>query len=314
MDLIVKMKFGAHLYGTADADSDMDYKGVYLPSRREVLLGNIPKCRRFATGDDRTKNHPGDIDEEIYSLHHFIQLSRQGQIVAMDMLHAPDEMLLVNSEPWQRLVRNRHRFYTKRLSAFVDYARRQAAKYGIKGSRLNAAVEVLAVLKQSGPEKLLRNIWPDLPRGEHCFDVSPAPTGISQYQMCGKTFQASMRVGHVIPIVERFYDTYGARAKLAAENKDIDWKAISHALRAAIQTREILTVNTIRYPLRDAPYLKAVKAGRLDYLTQVAPALETLIEQVQGLLDRSALPEDSDGAYWDRFICETLDMYRFGDP
>jgi hypothetical protein len=62
-----------------------------------------------------------------------------------------------------------------------------------------------------------------------------------QYQVCGKTFQESATIGYVIPIVEKFYNDYGRRAKLAAENKNIDWKAVSHALRAAYQTKEILT-------------------------------------------------------------------------
>jgi RNA repair pathway DNA polymerase beta family len=32
MDLVVKMRFGSHLYGTATPESDLDLKGVYLPS------------------------------------------------------------------------------------------------------------------------------------------------------------------------------------------------------------------------------------------------------------------------------------------
>ena len=38
MDLIVEMRFGSHLYGTDTATSDLDLKGVYLPSAREILL------------------------------------------------------------------------------------------------------------------------------------------------------------------------------------------------------------------------------------------------------------------------------------
>ena len=56
----------------------------------------------------------------------------------------------------------------------------------------------------------------------------------------------------------------------------------------------------------------AVKAGRRDYATQVAPALEQLMEQVVELLDRSDLPEHPDNAYWERFICKTLEKHRFG--
>ena len=86
-----------------------------------------------------------------------------------------------------------------------------------------------------------------------------------QYQVCGKSFQESTTIGYVIPIIEKFYHDFGRRARLAAENKEIDWKAVSHALRAAYQTREILTENTITFPLRTADFLIEVKQGKLDY-------------------------------------------------
>jgi hypothetical protein len=311
MDLVVKMKFGAHLYGTATASSDLDYKGVFLPSREEILLGRIPKCRAFTTGDSRSKNQAADVDEEIYSLHYFLQLACEGQTVALDMLHAPESAWSVASDIWREIVAQRRRFYTKSLHAFVTYARRQAAKYGIKGSRLSAARQVLAVLKRFPPETRLRQVWDDLPLTEHGFEGAPTPTGLRQYQVCGKAFQETVAVGHVIPILEKFFNDYGARARLAAENKNIDWKAVSHALRAAIQIREILTLGAIHYPLADAPFLMAVKTGQLDYAAEVAPALEKLMAEVQELLDRSDLPARADDAYWERFICEVLAKHRF---
>ena len=311
MDLIVKMIFGAPLYGTATTMSDADFRGVFLPAREEILLGRIPKSRSFSTGNDRSRNIAADIDEEIYSLHHFIKLACEGQTVAMDMLHAPDDFLIATSAVWRAIVAERQRFYTKKLSAFTAYARRQAAKYGIRGSRLASAGEVLAVLKTHDPTHRLRRLWDLLPRSEHCSDLGPGPGGIRQYQVCGKIFQESAAVGHVIPILEKFMAAYGTRARLAAENKNIDWKAVSHAIRAAIQTREILIHATIRYPLADAPFLREVKAGRLDYRTQVAPALESLMDEVERLLATSRLPEQADTRYWERFICETLEKHRF---
>ena len=233
MDIIVKMKFGSHLYGTATENSDVDYKGVFLPYKRDILLGNIPKCYSFTTGSDKSKNVSNDVDEEIYSLHYFIKLACDGQTVAMDMLHAPEKMLITNSSVWRSIVSEKHRFYTKNLKSFINYARRQASKYAIKGSRLNAASQVLKILKSNNSEKKLRKIWDQLPRIEHCHDAGKDPNGMRQYQVCGKIFQESASIGYVIPILEKFYDDYGHRAKLAAENKNIDWKAISHALRAA---------------------------------------------------------------------------------
>ncbi len=306
MNQIVKMKFGAHLYGTATLDSDVDYKGVFMPTREDVLLGRIPKSHSHSTGQDDSRNTRNDIDVEIYSFHYFIKLACDGQTVAMDMLHAPAEMILQSSHIWKAIIENRHRFYTRNLKSFIDYARRQASKYGIKGSRINNAWQVLDLLKKEDPEKKMREIWDDLPRIEHCYDVAPDPNGMRQYQVCGKSFQESATIGYVIPILEKFYNDYGGRARLAAENKNIDWKAVSHALRAAYQTREILTENNITFPLRMAPFLMKVKQGELDYLTEVAPVLESLMEEVEELSRNSTLPAKVDRRFWDRFICDTL--------
>lgn len=311
MDLIVKMKFGSHLYGTDTEQSDVDYKGVFLPSKQQLLLGDIPKCRIFSTNLGGPKNSRDDIDEEIYSLHYFLKLACQGQTVAMDMLHAPEDMLLNSSDIWQSIVKQRSRFYTKNLNSFIDYARRQASKYGIKGSRLNAAAQVLDCLKSNEPDAKLREVWDQLPRNDHCQKLGVDPNNMRQYQVCGKIFQETVSIGYVLPVISKFYNDYGQRAKQAAENKNIDWKAVSHALRAAIQTKEILVNGAIHYPLKDAPFLLKVKSGRLDYINEVAPALEALMDEVETLVNASELPEQVDTEYWDDFLCEVLETSRF---
>ena len=302
MKIIVKMKFGAHLYGTATSDSDVDYKGIFMPTKDEVLLGRIPKSHNYSTGKDESKNTKSDIDVEIYSLHYFIKLACDGQTVAMDMLHAPKDMILQSSNIWKAIINNRHKFYTKNLKSFIDYARRQASKYGIKGSRINAALQILELLKKEDSSKKMREIWDELPRIEHCYDIVPDPNGMRQYQVCGKSFQESATIGYVIPILEKFYNDYGRRARSAAENKNIDWKAISHALRAAYQTKEILIENNLIFPLKMAPFLMKVKQGKFDYLTEVAPVLESLMEEVEELSLSSTLPETVDRKFWDQII------------
>ena len=311
MRIIVKMKFGAHLYGTATPESDVDYKGIFLPTKEELLLGRVPKSHNYSTGKDESRNTRNDIDIELYSFHYFIKLACDGQTVAMDMLHAPGNMILQKSKIWDAIVKNKQKFYTKNLRSFIDYARRQASKYGIKGSRINAALQVLEMLKKVDSSKKMRAVWSQLPRVEHCYDVAPDPNGMRQYQVCGKSFQESAKIGYVIPILEKFYNDYGRRAKLAAENKNIDWKAVSHALRAAYQTKEILTENIINFPLRTADFLIKVKQGKLDYLSEVGPVLETLMEEVESLALSSNLPETVDRKFWDQFICDTLERELF---
>jgi len=309
LNLIVKMKFGSKLYGTDTPESDTDYKGVYLPTEEEILLNRVPKSYNFMTKqDNESKNTSEDVDIEIYSLHYFIKLACEGQTVALDMLHAPDNMIEEKSDVWDLIVRHREKFYTKNLQAFIGYARKQAGKYSIKGSRLDAMNKVLKYLIMLPPENKIELYWNVLPRGEHIHDNETDKYGLRLFQVCGTKFQETARVKYMYEVLNKKYDQYGQRAKDAKENKNIDWKSVSHALRAAYQIKQILTENTIIFPLKEAEFLKEVKQGKHDYLTVVAPTLENLMDEVEELTKKSTLPEKVDMGFWDGVL-----MFIIGD-
>ena len=48
---------GSHLYGLNTPESDIDYKGVFMPSIDELLLGKSPKQISESTGNDSSKKH-----------------------------------------------------------------------------------------------------------------------------------------------------------------------------------------------------------------------------------------------------------------
>lgn len=314
MNTIVKIIYGSHLYGTSTPESDKDFKGVFLPSRDEILLGKIPNSMKQGSKKDFTgKNSPGDIDFEEYSLHYFIHLACEGETVALDMLHAPDNMILMKSYTWDFIVSNRQRFYTKNLKAFIGYARRQASKYGIKGSRLNDAKRVRDFLiNLNAPFDRLGEHWVELPTGEHIFKHPSKDNGIRLYEVCGRKIGDSASIRYATDVVKKFCDAYGERARQAANNEGIDWKAVSHAFRAAYQVKQILTEGTITFPLKEAKELLMIKQGKLDYQTVVAPELDLLIEEVEMLSSKSTLPEKVDRNFWDDFIINALDhAYHF---
>jgi hypothetical protein len=118
-------------------------------------------------------------------------------------------------------------------------------------------------------------------------------------------------VDYAYNIVNRFYENYGHRAKLASENKGIDWKAVSHAFRAAYQTKEILTKGKITFPLKNAEFIKEIKQGKYDYTTVVAPMLDELMDEVEWLSLRSTLPEKVDVKMWETWLINTLENRVF---
>lgn len=298
---LVNMVFGSHLYGTNSPTSDRDFKGVYLPTLNQMLLGRFPKSiNENSKQDSSERNTATDTDKETYSLHYFLELAKKGETVALDMLHAPKSALLETSWEWEYLVRHRSEFYTKNLSSLVGYARKQASKYGVKGSRLAEAKDVLTVLRNSHPTWKVSQLLTILPTGQHCGLMTAE--GVTFYQVCGRKLTLNASVLHYIPMVENFIKEYGDRAKQAEENQGIDWKAVSHAFRAAYQVRGILKDGDFTYPLPETEFLRSVKSGSLHFKNEVGPKLDTLMDEVEALSVASSLPESVNSEWVDEML------------
>lgn len=121
MNTVVKMVFGSHLYGVDTPDSDRDYRGVYIPSADEILLGDYRETVSECTSGMHQKNTKDDIDVNLFSLKRFIRLAVKGDIGAIDMIHAPDEMIVENSDVWRFIRNNRSKFYSANMRGMQGY-------------------------------------------------------------------------------------------------------------------------------------------------------------------------------------------------
>lgn len=325
---LVEMLHGSRLYGTHSDASDYDYKGVALPSVSQILRGQIPKIieKTSPKKAEDAKNQPGDVEREIYSLHYFIDLCLQGQTVAIDMLHAPTS---AQSYPpsyqgprkeWYELQINRHRFYTRKMTALVGYARHQAAKYGIKGSRLAAVKKVRAAMLEMMKYSLFGTVgefkggfMPVDVEHVHYHAPSAEHNGIGMLEVCGMKLQDTVKVSHYLPTLDKFISNYGERAKQAESNQGIDWKAVSHAFRAGFQMKAILTKGGFTYPLPETAFLKDIKSGIVPY-SSAGPELERLIDEVEVLATVSELPDAPDEKWAYDFLERVTKEHVTGIP
>src|SRR5690606_19643354 len=102
---VVYMKFGSHLYNLNTSSSDVDYKGIFLPTLPELLLGNHPNSIVTSTGGDNSKNTNEDTDVELVSLPRFIKHACDGETYALDMLHCSNP--ISDSDIWKDLISKR---------------------------------------------------------------------------------------------------------------------------------------------------------------------------------------------------------------
>lgn len=317
-NLIMKCLFGSHLYQLDTPNSDKDYKGIYLPTKDELLLGKYAKHYSENTGNDTTKNTKDDVDCETYALPYFIELACKGETVALDMLHAKDEMFESQlCDVWFELKKKRQMFYTKDMKSYIGYARKQANKYGIKGSRMEAVEKVINFVSFSYNEEQrhtlkIKDIIKKLPESEYVKIVKMMETkqgDLTFYEVCGRKFQDSLTLEQLKIHCQSIYDEYGDRAKLAKIDQGIDWKAVSHALRASYQMLGILKDGDFEYPLTQTKFLLEVKTGQLNFVNEVQPELDNVINEVEKLSELSSLPRKVDRNYWDQWLLKVYNEY-----
>lgn len=308
MKQIVRIKFGSHLYGTNTPTSDVDYKAVHIPSRRDILLqrvqGSIGKDQR--TKAEGEKNQPGDVDDESYSVQRYLELLSKGETVAIDMLFAPFPEIL--EYEWGVLRANAHRLVTKRSSAFVGYCREQANKYGIKGSRVaevRAVVDFFAsALEERGATAKVESVVGLMPTGEHTkLADQTRPDGVQEYfvECCNRKINYTATVKHAHEVYSKVLTNYGDRAKKAEANEGVDWKALSHAVRVGHEALELLRTGRVIFPLVDREEVMAIKLGQWEY-KRVAARIEQLMADVETASEVSTLPDKPDQEWVDGFV------------
>lgn len=296
--IVVKMKFGSHLYHMNNEKSDTDYIGIVLPTAEQILLQTADFQISQSTGNNESKNSNEDIDEQYYSIQRFLRMASKGELHAIDMLHAGDDNIISSSPLWDFIVENREMFYTNSMKAYIGYVRKQTAKYGVKGSRLAVLKEALAAAYEwKDMYSTVDELLPYLPTGEFAEIITKFNDNCGTqtfYEICDRKFQNTMGIGYLIECLEKIYAGYGHRAELAKDNNGVDWKAASHALRCAYQAKYIYINGGFTYPLPERDFLMDVKSGNLDYLTEVQPVLEELVDEVMELADESGYPDEVD--------------------
>lgn len=341
MTTLVKMRFGAHLFGTNTPSSDLDEKSVVVPCARTLLLGapilsalehlksegaspSTPSKTEDSSSQGsssqgsskrRAKRRPFEIDGEEIPVAKFMIKAAEGQTNHIDMLFAPASMYLAEPHPlWLELRANRAKLVTRKAGGFVAMARTQAVRYAVKVERFavaKAAEQMLAkAIAMHGPVTKLGTI-----RDEIDFFVAlhdPEHTGLEtirqangtdlvHFVVCGRKVALTASLKTAHDIVAGVVADYGARARAAATNDGIDWKSLSHAVRVAHEAIELLSTGHITLPRPEAAELLAIKQGLRPY-DAVARELDALVARAEAAQKTSNLPDAPDLGFVEAFV------------
>lgn len=174
---------GSHAYGTANAQSDVDMRGIFtVPSREYVRLASPPK----QVSDERN-------DRTYYSLLRFCELMAEANPTTLEMLYLPKDCVVKTTAAFEVLERNRDIFISQMA---VD-------------SHLGYAVS--QIKKARGCNKRVWNPWPETPPEpeDYCTFIADAkkhPKPLKEAGVDLRTCKAAPIAKNVISDILAVYD------------------------------------------------------------------------------------------------------------
>jgi hypothetical protein len=311
MQKLFSCYYGSRLYGTNTAASDTDIKHIILPELNDLLLANpVKNIVKKTNMLKNVKNNASNIDEEFITIQKFAKDFLEGQSYALELCFAVDgenaNQIIYNDKFRQFCHELQAKYLTSDIDKLISYAKNQALLYSKKEKRLNAAKSLLSILEKFSNENNLNyfhnQLTIEIEKLKLFQKYNDDEISMSEYDQDGqrnmqpcikllsRTIPLIKTVAEAKTIIKRIINKYSARAT-AASKQNIDWKAISHALRLINEGIALLSVHYLTFPY-DAEYamfLRNIKAGAYSYdsiKNQILDGLYTL----QQLKKQSDLP------------------------
>lgn len=291
---------GSTLYGTNDASSDLDYKGIYLPSEESMLLETSVDSVDLSSNKSNSKNSEDDIDVTFHSVQKFMRLVAKGETGALDLLFSifnKETTVMIDSEFKALIEKHYMSLITKKSNAFVGYCNSQAKKFAIKGARYDELVKLIYKVSSYSPCLKLGYYYDEL--REFISDnelkyidlvVAPGPRKTDEMtylEVLGRKFAPTVSIELFLSKINQLEESYGHRAKGC--DTDVEWKSLSHAVRVIDEVEELLTTKRIVFPLKGREFIYNVKRGNVP-LDVVTAYIQHKMEVVDKLVEESTLP------------------------
>lgn len=321
MNVLVNMIFGSKLYGLDHENSDSDYIGIFVPSSRDIVLGNVSDVKTQETAKNK-KNTKDDIDVTMLSLKKFIHMACRGDLKAIDMLHAPHDKILETSKEWEYIQKNRHLLYSADCTAFRGFFKAKVMQYS-RASALKRIIESLKPINDyadiseslsseyQDPKLFNAGYVSTLKSIGMCKDILPTIGNHVQFRTmidgskCYDILGISFPLYHSIRDL-RFYldETYDK-----IKNIELNYKEIAHVLRVGYQLIDIFNDGDIIYPVKQTDSIMACKMGKRTG-DDIEEELMQLYHDVSVARDnaiKNGMPESVDVDFWNDFV---YDVYR----
>ena len=322
--LIYLTQAGSHLYGLNTENSDLDFKGIYIPSKADVILKrDKDEINVELNIEDK------EVEVKLFSIYKFIKLCSKADTNALDLLFSYSSKfekyipeIYIEKDAKYKLIEYIYEYAnllidTSRLENPITYAYKQAEKYSLKGTRLNSLRYVLekAMRLSSRPVAkpldyhTVRELTTDflkLDGNNLRIDELDNKGKIEKYLfVCGVQHQFNLDLDVFIErIEEKINKEYTSqRTKDAIDGND--WKALSHALRILSQIKELYETGDIKFPLTNKEFILKVKLGQVSR-EEVNKIFDTDMSNVLKMVKEDKLQWRYDEEFWNNFLLEVI--------
>ena len=324
--LVYLSQYGSHLYGLDTPSSDLDFRGIYIPSINDIILHKDQDEINKEVQIDNNK-----VDVKIFSLQKFIKLCSKADTNALDLLfslrtradhqwkyeglvyNVPQEM----EYPVRFIYNNRDKLInTNKLESPITYAFKQATKYGLKGERLKVLEDILQLCKEYQSYDfqdipLYEFIeWADeaMPWDDRHLKVDILDNKGKKERylfVCGVQHQFNLSLKTFTERIEEKIDKEYTSERTKKSKDGNDWKALSHAIRVLVEVQELLETGDIKFPLKYKDFIKDIKLGKVNR-GDIDKFFNKELENTLDLVQQDVLQWEYDEQFWNEFILKEV--------
>ena len=272
--ILFETLYGSRLYGTAMADSDVDVRGVYLPSLYDFLRETKEEAAALTPMSD----FPATNDTLYFPVGLFIDQVIRMKVNCVEIFLAAEQARAAGARlhpVMEMLLDARADLLSADPAGFIGHARQRASAY-VPGddpndSTLQANIQAHAILREvadSAPEAAGKRIMDIDGLAERLAAAHPRiarttnAAGASVLMIHTRQTLENERVGVALEVISQRL----ARFRKTPEEVDAarKFKDLATALRMVESARDLMRDGTIAYPVLRAAHYRAIRRGQVD--------------------------------------------------
>jgi predicted nucleotidyltransferase len=256
-EIIFLVKAGSDFFDLSNKQSDSDYKGIYMPSPKEFYMGEGKRRgyeRKTQPNKKGVKNTSKDVDFTLFSITKFFKLLCSGDFNMMELLFAPKDKIIINSQYFSYLMSIRDNLLISDISSFLGFVKKEYRRYGVNINHYKDQKNFLDFLKKFDKRKKLVDIWPEIVTYSHknnSIVFTKSLTGknkrVDSIKISQRLFQNTVKIEYVMKSIEEILNRYGHRQKKMAED-GVEFKGLYHAMRLIYEANDLYDHGSLKIP------------------------------------------------------------------